>query len=349
VQSEPGDQIPRMHEERRRRWFAAANSGLVEPVPVAAARGSPTTSSHCGRCWSDQPSRFHFSNTLSRRSVRGGPRSEPHHDQHQQRRAETASLMAILDLLRISPRGNTSMPYRRAPITEAVIELRFAQTIDSETVQKAVRRVRSEYTFEEPETGISAQLDMAAQKAEFQHAWSGVKLSSLERTDLSMFRTNGFACSRLAPYLGWEAFQPRATRDWDALRATTGPLALARIGVRYINRIDVPVATDVGIRVEDYLNVGPRSPEVDEPITGFTVQIVRPLGVDDCGVILNSATVESPLIGFASFLLDLDVYREKDLPRRDDELWALIERMRHHKNRVFESCITDQARTIFDQ
>jgi uncharacterized protein (TIGR04255 family) len=258
--------------------------------------------------------------------------------------------MAILNLYCGFRRAETtSMPYKRAPITEAVIELRFAQTIDSETLQKAVRRVRSEYTFEDPEREVNVQLDMATQKTEFRHAWSGVKLSSLERTDVSMFRTNSFACSRLAPYLGWETFQPRAARDWDALRKTTGPLVLARIGVRYINRVDVPVAADVAIRVEDYLNVGPRSPEVDEPITGYTVQIVRPLGVDDCGLILNSAIVPSPLIGFASFLLDLDVYREKDLPRRDDELWALIEQMRHHKNRVFESCITDRARTIFDQ
>src|SRR5262249_37981991 len=36
VQSGQGDRIPRMHEEQRRRWFAAANSGLIEPVPVAA-------------------------------------------------------------------------------------------------------------------------------------------------------------------------------------------------------------------------------------------------------------------------------------------------------------------------
>lgn len=239
------------------------------------------------------------------------------------------------------------MPYAKAPITEAVIELRFARPIDLEVAKKAAQRVRPEYAFEDPEEEVHIQFDATTRKTQFQQVWSGVKLSSLDRADLSMFRTNSFVCSRLAPYLGWEFFQPRATRGWDALRRAAGALELARIGVRYINRIDVPVAANM--KIEEYLNVGPKTPTADRPITGYAMQIVGPLGADDCGLILNSATVPSPLIGFASLVLDLDLYREKDLPRRDDELWTLIEQMRHHKNRVFESCITDKARTLFSQ
>jgi uncharacterized protein (TIGR04255 family) len=241
------------------------------------------------------------------------------------------------------------MPYKRAPVTEAVIELRFAEPIDQETVEEAARRARRDYTFEDPDKGIEVHFDVAAQKAQFQQVWFGVKLSSSDRADVSIFRTTAFVCSRLAPYLGWEAFQPRAARDWDVLKKTFGSAKLARIGVRYINRIDVPLGSNLPLRVEDYLNVWPHSPEDGEPMTGYAMQIVRPLGVDGCWLILNSAIVPSPLIGFASFVLDLDVYRELDLPSRDDEVWALIERMRRHKNRVFESCVTDQARTLFDQ
>jgi uncharacterized protein (TIGR04255 family) len=210
--------------------------------------------------------------------------------------------------------------------------------------------VRSEYAFEEPESAVTLQLDAATQQTKIETEWSGVKLSSSDRTDIALFRTHSFGCSRLAPYLGWEKFQPRAVRDWDILRKTVGPIELSRIGVRYINRIDVPVTPGTLIRVNDYLNVWPGSPDdLGEFPTGYTMQILRPLGIDDCGLVLNSGIVPSPLIGFASFLLDLDVYREKDLPRRDDKLWALIEQIRHHKNRIFESCVTDQARALFDQ
>jgi uncharacterized protein (TIGR04255 family) len=83
-------------------------------------------------------------------------------------------------------------------------------------------------------------------------------------------------------------------------------------------------------------------------VSGFAMQIIRPLGVDDCVLVLNSATVPSPLIGFASLALDLDVMRETSIPRRDEDVWELVNRIRDYKNRAFESCITDRARALFD-
>jgi uncharacterized protein (TIGR04255 family) len=104
------------------------------------------------------------------------------------------------------------------------------------------------------------------------------------------------------------------------------------------------------IDIDDYLNLSPRLPETPgEPMTAYAMQIVRPLGMDECHLILNSSSVPSPLVGYSSFALDLDIFRETKLPMRDDELWALIDKIREHKNRVFESCITDRARTLFNQ
>jgi uncharacterized protein (TIGR04255 family) len=242
------------------------------------------------------------------------------------------------------------MAYKRAPITEAIIELRFARSFDKAIVENAARRARDDYFFEDPEDAMNFKFDINTRKAEVETAWHGVKLSSVDRADFIFFRTNTFVCSRLAPYTGWENFCVRAMRGWEQWRRTAGPTELARIGVRYVNRIDIPLANHAAlVDVDSYLNVTPRSPEaLSTPMSGFTMQIVRPLGVDDCILILNSATVPSPLIGFASLALDLDVFRETNIPRRDEDLWELVNRFRDHKNRVFESCITDLARALFD-
>jgi uncharacterized protein (TIGR04255 family) len=242
------------------------------------------------------------------------------------------------------------MPYKRPPITEAIIELQFARPSDQSTIEKAARRIREEYTFEDPDSAVNLSFDASTNKTEVQTAWMGTRLSSSDRADILIFRTTAFVCSRLAPYGGWEAFRPRAAHAWDVWKRAAGPTPLARIGVRYINRIDVPLAGNVLIDVDHYLNLSTRSPEaLGEPMTAYTMQIVRPLGADDCHLILTSGTVASPLIGFASFALDLDIFRATNLPMRDDELWALIDRIRGHKNRVFESCVTDRARALFDQ
>jgi uncharacterized protein (TIGR04255 family) len=242
------------------------------------------------------------------------------------------------------------MRYKRPPITEAVIELRFARAADHRNVEKAAKRIRDEYFYSDPENSVQVKFDMATQKADFETQWTGIKLSSLDRTDVLFFRTLSFACSRLAPYTSWEAFRDRAARGWDVWRKTAGSTELARIGVRYINRIDVPLEGTGRIQVENYLRVLPQLPDkLGDPMSTYAMQVVLPLGSDDCGLVLNSGTVPSPLVGFASFILDLDVFREASLPRRDDELWALLDKIRDHKNRLFESCITDAARVIFNQ
>ena len=241
-----------------------------------------------------------------------------------------------------------TMAYKKAPITEAVIELRFARSFDKALIEDAARRLRGEYFYQDPENAVNVKIEVGTQKTQVDTAWQGVKLSSLDRTDCVFFRTNTFICSRLAPYTGWEDFSARALRGWEVWRKTAGSIELARIGVRYINRLDIPSETDASLNVEDYLNVSPHSPgELARPMSSFTMQIVKPLD-DDCMLALNSGTVVPPLIGFASLALDLDVFREVDLPRRDEDLWALINRIRDHKNRVFESCITDRARALFN-
>jgi uncharacterized protein (TIGR04255 family) len=240
------------------------------------------------------------------------------------------------------------MAYKRAPVTEAVIELRFARQFDPSLVSDAARRMKDEYIFEDIDDGVNIRYEVGAPQAELQTAWQGRKLSSIDRTDSLIFRTNAFVCSRLAPYTGWESFYERAVRGWQIWRKLAGPIELSRLGVRYVNRIDIPNAGGVPINIEEYLNISPRSPEFDAPMSSYAIQVVRPLHSDDCMLVLNSSTLIPPLIGFAALALDIDVFRETALPRRDEDLWALVSRIRAYKNSVFETCITDRSRALFD-
>jgi uncharacterized protein (TIGR04255 family) len=239
------------------------------------------------------------------------------------------------------------MKYKRAPITEAVVELRFAQPQPQDVLEKTADLVAKDYFYDELEQTVNFSLE--ANKAKVETLWEGKKLSSLDRADIVFFRRTAFVCSRLAPYTGWEDFIPRAQKAWTLYRKNAGLTDIARIGLRYVNRIDIPVRDGEIIKIDDYLNYVPRSPEaLSQPMTTFLVQSNRPLGADDCSVALLSTSVPSPLISTLSFALDLDVYREVDVPKREDDLWALINRMREHKNFIFESCVTDRARALFE-
>jgi uncharacterized protein (TIGR04255 family) len=140
-------------------------------------------------------------------------------------------------------------------------------------------------------------------------------------------------------------------RDWDAWRSEAGSVKLARIGVRYINRIDIPKPKeDAQIQLKDFLNVWPHTPPLDwGPLSNFAFQVTRPLNRDECYLRLYSGTTESPLVGHAALALDLDIFRESSLPMRDDELWILLARIRDMKNSLFESCVTDRSRELFNR
>ena len=124
---------------------------------------------------------------------------------------------------------------------------------------------------------------------------------------------------------------------------------IKRIGVRYINRIDIPFKKGNKIDVEDYLTIFPKYPE-PQLLTSFskyTMQIIGPFSIEGFYLIINTNVVKSPLIDHFSIVLDLDLSPQGDMPQRNDKVWEMINQMREYKNNAFEMCITDKARELF--
>jgi len=84
-------------------------------------------------------------------------------------------------------------------------------------------------------------------------------------------------------------------------------------------------------------------------MNNFAVNMQFPLAAGDLKLILNVGSIPSPLVKMTSFLLDLDVSIEQNLPSTDEAIWARINEIRAQKNMVFEAAITDKARALFGQ
>ena len=176
----------------------------------------------------------------------------------------------------------------------------------------------------------------------------GVRLASVDQADVCLYQAAEVVCSRLAPYLGWENLISRAKTDWARFEKVRPRPALKRIALRYINRIDIPQASGEIVKVEDYLKVWAHLPDYgdDRRIGAYVMQVQRPLDFG-CDLLINTASVVSPLPDHASFFLDLDVYRDKDLPLKQASMWDLFDQMRTLKDTIFEMLITDKARQLF--
>src|SRR5262249_18485898 len=128
--------------------------------------------------------------------------------------------------------------YPRAPITEAVIELR-TDPIDPETAKRIKRRIESRYERSEELVMLEMEASVDPRtEAKVTRTPRGYKRTSADEADIGQGgTTGGISVSRLAPYQGWEQLIPRLQKDWADLRKVIGRPRLQRIGVRFINRI----------------------------------------------------------------------------------------------------------------
>jgi len=240
-------------------------------------------------------------------------------------------------------------PYKRPPITEAVIGIRFADPIDSATLDKVAAALRPLYPREDILKGIQIPFNLTPTLPSPQTIEQvGYRLSSPDQTQILILMpiSPSLTMSQLAPYPGWDQFFGRFSIDWGVWKKSVGYRKIIRVGVRYINRIDIPTADPV-VYEEEFLNVYPHIPEVLGPMMQYAVQTQLQITDIECILTLNSSVVPSPLIGHRAFVIDIDIGKDSP-PQNDDAIYELINRIRVAKNRVFEACITDRARELFE-
>jgi uncharacterized protein (TIGR04255 family) len=239
--------------------------------------------------------------------------------------------------------------YPKAPITEAVIDLRveLPPQFSAEDLAKAQKGEETTYpTVERVNETLSQVMvgpEVSTASATTQHV--GFLFRSANGKQIFQARTNGFTMGRLTPYPDWTEFRGEARRLWDIYRAIAQPPKVVRMAVRYVNRIDIPLPlNDFG----DYLRTVPQvSPDLPQGLSGYFMQLTIPLEDIKSQAIINETIIDPARPDVVSLVLDIDIFRTDDLPSAEEEVWRFIDRLRDAKNKVFEACITDKARELF--
>lgn len=242
----------------------------------------------------------------------------------------------------------TSQKYANAPITEAIIALGIAplvsiNVLDSVALQCAVEYPKRERIFQavgkfevQPDGDASAT-------AKQDH--TGFKLSSEDGRFILQLQVTGFSLSRLSPYVGWESFLAEARRLWKIYKDTAGFGAVNRQAVRYINRIDIPGEE---AEMSRYFRTSPNlSPDIRNPLESFFMQLRVPQPDISATAIINQATITPSRESVVSVVLDIDLFQTENLPSDEDGIWTSFETLRVRKNSIFEACITDDSRRLF--
>ncbi len=240
-------------------------------------------------------------------------------------------------------------PYPKPPIIESVMHLSTAGTVSAEEVEKLAKRFANDYPQQEALAAVNVTINTTGGAATVEQRTQGYRVRSLDQADIVVILPDGVAAARLAPYPGWKHLRDRARSAWREWRRNPTPRNLKRIGIRYINRLDIPIKPGGMLEIDYYLRFGPRVPDFSgRPLIGFLVQATRPTDLEYWSATIGSTIASPPpLIDHVSIVLDIDVFRTEQIPGRDADLWDCIDAVRPLKNAIFESCITDEARKLF--
>ncbi|RUU93362.1 TIGR04255 family protein [Mesorhizobium sp. M7A.F.Ca.MR.176.00.0.0] len=238
--------------------------------------------------------------------------------------------------------------YKRPPIIEAIVEFAFVSPISFEIVERATDRIKRLYKFDETEEMFENTVDTGSRTSKLNYSKQGRKLSSEDRTHFTIIRRNSLVFSEVPPYLGWPAFIERIRRDVGQVRKDRAIPPAGRIGMRYVNRIDVSHRAHPNPQVENFLKFVPSAPNLGGRVsTAYMLRTEYPQTADfPFELKVTSATVEAPLVHTSSFLLDLDVISTSP-PRDEPGIWNLVEAMKKEEDSIFESSITEAARELF--
>jgi len=241
-----------------------------------------------------------------------------------------------------------SHPQRYAfpPIVEVIFEVRLAEEAGAPKIKKASDWLSGRYSNVALEDQIEAKLHFATRSAEFTDKPRIYKLTNWDQTEELVLSVTSCAWVRRAPYEGWDPYYGRIASELPVLLKALKTIKIERIGLRYINRIDVPKVDEIA-RYEDYLNFKIHSDGMLEPNAGFQWTVKKEYPELNLSANVQSSVVQPEIIGTIAFAFDIDIMSETDVPQSEAEILRKLPAMRYLKNAIFEAGITERARKLY--
>ncbi len=240
------------------------------------------------------------------------------------------------------------MLYSKAPITEATIDVRVTVPENlSLTRLEALQSVLDESYTEKQNVHFNQFLvQPEAHATQHRSQQIGYRFVNADRRRIVQARADGFSFSLLAPYERWETFSQEARHLWERFRDHIQPLAVTRLGVRYINRLDVP---SPNIELRDYLSTVPEIADgLPQVLQRYFMQLVLPMEAIHATAVINQALVQSPEPDKTSIMLDIDLFRDQEVPQDEEGIWQAFGQLRQGKNQIFDASLTQRAKGLIE-
>ncbi len=239
--------------------------------------------------------------------------------------------------------------FKNPPIIEAVIALSIAPLPES-VIEKfrgfVDEMTAAGYRQPEPVTEHQIQFKIESDASSFDKSASplGLKFLSEDGLHAVQFNRNAFVFSRLGRYDTWEQFRDEARKLWEVYSRATGHREAINLGVRYINKLFIPV----GVDPEIYVRAFPKLPdEISSPLHELFMRVGMEIAEPKGRFFHTQAILPREREGFATLLFDND-FQFPIEGKSDAQTWEILEDVRELKDRYFVYLTTEKMRETFD-
>jgi uncharacterized protein (TIGR04255 family) len=246
-----------------------------------------------------------------------------------------------------------SMPpaphYRNPPILEALCEVAFAPHEWDDTVPgDFYARVRDQFPVKEQLGGTEAEVSLgpgSSASVGLRPVPGRLRFYSPGRDRLIQLAPNLLVVNKLRPYTSFADWAGTLAQAVDHYRDVVPGAMVARVTVRYLNRITIPGRR---VALEQYFRVMPVIPPTlgtDHGAFLLRLELLAP--EPDHHLVLSFATAPAEQPDSLTFLLDYHDAWQPATPRPPDQVQAQARVAHGHIRMAFEQNITDDLRRLF--
>lgn len=238
---------------------------------------------------------------------------------------------------------SNKIKYPKPPIQEAICEIHFDanQKLQKNQIELLKPVWNSSYPNQRLIQEKSVTVNFTPEGVTPTENVIGERLvcKSSDGKQLAQLSTNFLAVNQVSPYLGWEeSFRDMITQRWNDVQKNIGSLKFQRVGLRYINKIDIPQAPVAWERWLKY------AMPVPKPISISQSRFEGKL--EDPEYKFNINLLALPAVGAISpLIIDLDIIWERS--GKDRNVDEVLEGVHTPLGSIFEAYLTDETRRLF--
>ncbi len=240
--------------------------------------------------------------------------------------------------------------YKNPPVVEAICEFRMTPETPWDLAVPGLFYEKVKETFPRREQRSIQELNLISTPQGLQQqirVFEIIVLSTENSTRFAQLGTHMLAVSVLKPYPTWQGFKPLIVTAWQGLQSVVDIKGLQSLSLRYINQIDL---RKCNFNFEDYFKLYPFiGKEFLHSLSSFMVisDLAFSDGKDSCRVHFSSPS--APTEGVCTFYLDILYYSSQPQTVAVSDALDWVEQAHTQVEEIFEGCITDRLRDLFEE